>query len=132
MQNRLERIATEGSDDDIGFILGILRRYHGEAATHNVVKEIIARLAEDDPRLSIVEICLQATGVVSGEFGFAEAYRRKKAEVAPWLDDARPQVRKFTERYLRHLDNSIALDHRRGEERRELRRRRFESDDPDG
>jgi hypothetical protein len=65
--------------DDIGFVLKGLRKYQGQPATHDVVKELVVRLPADDPRLGNVEISLQMTGVVSGEFGFVEAYTAKKA-----------------------------------------------------
>jgi hypothetical protein len=124
----LSRMAADGTDDDIGFILTVLRKYQGQAATHDVVKNLVARLLPDDPRLAKVEICLQNTGVVSGEFGFSEAYRRKKAEIASWLDDDRPSVREFADRYMKKLDRMIAAEQRRAEQGRELRRREFEAD----
>jgi len=94
------------------------------------VKRLVIRLPPDDPRLAKVEISLQNTGVVSGEFGFSEAYRRKKAEIAPWLDDDQPIVREFADRYMKKLDRMIAAEQRRAEQGRELRRREFESENP--
>ena len=43
-------------------------------------RRIVVRLPADDPRLMKVEISLQMTGVVSGEFGFVEAYTAKKRD----------------------------------------------------
>jgi hypothetical protein len=68
---------------------------------------------------------LESPGVISGQFGFVEAYQRKKDEVFSWLSDARPKVRAFAERYQRTLDRSIAAEQRRSETDYELRRREW-------
>ena len=115
----------------IGFILRILRQYHGEPNTHVVIEQLVLRLPDDDPRFDQIEIALQNTGVVMGEFGFADAFRRKKAEIAPWLTDERPKVRAFAEKFTRKLDGRIAAEQRTAEQRKEMRQRDFESDDSD-
>jgi ppGpp synthetase/RelA/SpoT-type nucleotidyltranferase len=126
---KLKQMAADGSDGDIGFTLAVLRKFTGEPAIHDVVKQLVARLPADDPRLMKVEIALQNTGVVSGEFGFAETYRRKKSEIASWLDDDRPRIREFTEQFMTKLDRMIAAEQRRAEQGRELRLREFEAED---
>ena len=95
---------------------------------HDVCKEIVNAIPEDDIRLGEIEIVLESTGVISGQFGFVEAYQQKKEEVSPWLDDARPKVRKFAERYQRTLDRTIAAEQRRSEADYELRRRQWPED----
>jgi hypothetical protein len=90
------------------------------------MKTVAAHLPEGDPRLDELEGALFETGGVSGEFGIADAYRRKKVEIAPWLQDDRPRVRDFAEKLTRSLDLRIAADQRRAEQRRELRRREFD------
>ena len=86
-------------------------------------------LAPADPLLKEVELILQTTGVVAGEFGFVGVYRRKKQEMADWLTDVDPDVRAFAESYVRTLDRPIAAEQRRSEEDIEIRRRMY--DDPD-
>ena len=131
LAHELTALAATGTDDDLGFILQVLRAYQGQQTTHEVVKELVARLPEDDQRLGIAEICLQSTGTVSGEFGFAEAYRTRKAQIETWLNDARPRVRTFAERFVRRLEQSIAAEQRRAEQGKELRRRHFEDPEKD-
>jgi hypothetical protein len=58
-----------------------------------------------------VEIILQSTGVVAGEFGFVEACTKKKQEMAAWLTDHDARVRAFAESYMRLLDRRIAAYH---------------------
>ncbi len=126
LAQELTALAHDGSDDNVGFILQVLRAYQGQQTTHAVVKELVARLPDDDERLAIAEICLQSTGVVGGEFGFVEAYRARKAQIETWATDPRPRVKAFAERFVRRLDQSIAAEQRRAEQQREMRRREFE------
>ena len=128
LAHELTTLAHDGSDDDLGFILQVLRAYQGQSTTHEVVKELVARMPGDDPRLEIAEICLMSTGVVSGEFGFVEAYRERKAQIETWTADARAQVRAFAERFVRRIDQSIASEQRRAEQQKEMRRRDYEDD----
>jgi ppGpp synthetase/RelA/SpoT-type nucleotidyltranferase len=126
LAHELSGLAAMGTDDDVGFALQVLRAYQGQQTTHEVVKELVARLPEDDRRLDIAQICLQSTGVVAGEFGFVEAYRARKAQIETWLSDPRSQVRRFGERFIRRLEQSIAAERRRAEEDKEMRRHRYE------
>jgi hypothetical protein len=132
LPNRLHKnwlnMAENGSDEDIGFTLAVLQNYKGEPATHPVLKALVNRLSEDDPRLVEVDISLQSTGVVVGEFGFVEAFRGKKAEMAPWLNDPRPRVKGFAAEYICKLDQRIATEQRSAEQRKQ-RKRDFETDD---
>jgi len=96
-----------------------------------VLKAVIARLSEDDQRLKKVEICLESTGVVAGQFGFVEAYRAKKAEIAAWLDDESAKVKAFATRFMARLDLRIASEQRSAEERLELRKRDYDMDEPE-
>ena len=128
---KLSDMAANGSDDDVGFVLGILQNYKGEAPTHPVLKALVNRLSENDPRLAQVDISLQNTGVVGGEFGFVEAFREKKAVMVSWLDDPRPRVKGFAAEYIRRLGQRIASEQRSAEQMKEQRKRDFETDTDD-
>jgi hypothetical protein len=78
--------------------------------------------------VSDIERALEATGVVSGEFGFVSAYQEKRRAIEPWLEDKRRRVRKFAERYIRSLDRAIAAEQRRAETDLELRKHQFDPD----
>lgn len=127
LARELTALARTGSDEDLGFILQVLRAFQGQETTHPVVKEVVARLPEDDPRLAIAELCLQTTGVVSGEFGLVEGYRQRRVQVEAWTADERPKIRAFAERFVRRMEQSIAAEQRRAEEQREMRLRRFDN-----
>jgi hypothetical protein len=68
-------VVAGGSQEDFDFAIALLENYTGEVPTHGVVQELIDRLPGDDTRLKNLDICLSKTGVVSGEFGWVEAYR---------------------------------------------------------
>src|SRR5262249_40868723 len=104
------RLVEGGDNDAIEFALHTLHNYRGEATLHPVAKAIVARLAGDDSRLSRVEILLENTGIVSGEFGMVEALRERKTLMTGWLDDRSAVVNGFAERAIRHLDNRIAME----------------------
>lgn len=123
---QLTQLVAAGSDDDIGFVLKVLRSYRGSSAIHNVVRQLIIRLEEEDPRLPEVEICLETTGLVSGQFGFVEAFRAKKADITAWLNAEHPKVRAFAARFIARLDTRIASEQRSAEERLELRKREYD------
>jgi hypothetical protein len=122
------QMIASGSDEDYDFTSHLLENYHCENPTHEVIKELIERLPEDDPRLTRLDICLSNTGVVSGEFGMVAAYRKKKEVVALWLEDSRPEVRAFASVFVRRMDQQITSEQRSTEMRRELRMRDFEVD----
>jgi ppGpp synthetase/RelA/SpoT-type nucleotidyltranferase len=125
----LESYVMSGNRDDIDFVVQILSSYHGEVSLNETCKEVVRALAADDALLSDVEIVLQNTGVVSGEFGMVQAYQSKKQEMAGWLGDPDAKVRAFAESYVRLLDRQIAAEQRRSEESIEMRKRMY--GDPD-
>jgi ppGpp synthetase/RelA/SpoT-type nucleotidyltranferase len=126
---KLESYIVSSNRDDIEFVLQVLSSYHGEVSLNETCKAIVRALGADGALLSDVEIVLQNTGVVSGEFGMVQAYQSKKQEMAGWLDDPDAKVRAFAESYLRLLDRQIAAEQRRSEESIEMRKRMY--GDPD-
>jgi hypothetical protein len=121
LEATLLRLVRVSCKDDINFVLSILRSYEGGRLLHGVCKELVDVLPEADERVDQVVIVLDSTGVISGEFGMVQAYERKKQEVEDWLNDPRPKVRSFAEKYQR----AIAAEQRRSEADYELRRRNW-------
>lgn len=117
-----------GNLEDIEFVIRAMASYHGEAFLKGPSKAVVRALPSGDPLLADVEIILQSTGVVAGEFGFVEAYTKKKEEIGDWLTDPDAHVRAFAEGYSRLLDRRIAAEQRRSEENIEMRKRMY--DDP--
>lgn len=118
----LAGLVKDGGEIEADFALAILGNYHGETFTHVVLKEIVARFPEGDRRHGGVRACLENTGVVSGELGFANAWRAKKENLSEWLDDPRQEIRMFAEKERAGLDLMVAAEERRAEASTRMRR----------
>jgi hypothetical protein len=125
VEDYLRAIASSGRDQDIAFVLSILRGYSGEDFLVPLSLDIVDLLEPGDKRLGLVGIILDATGVVSGEFGLVEAYKSKRETLASWSNDPRERVAAYVGRHLRELDNQIAAERQRSEEGVELRKRDY-------
>ena len=130
IQAELISIINSKNLDDIDFTLEVLKNYKGESFLHTICKEILIALPNnDDERSKEVEFILNSTDVVAGAFGFVEAYKTKKEEIIPWLNDENKRVRNFSEKYIANLDHQIASDHRSAEQDLELRKRNCGDED---
>ncbi|MDR4485321.1 MAG: RelA/SpoT domain-containing protein [Nitrospirales bacterium] len=130
----LTELVKTGGDTEGEFALAILQNYHGGTSTHVVLKAIVARFPNDAGKMGEVRASIDSTGVVSGEFGLAEAWRAKKESLKEWLEDERPAVKTFADNHIAELNRMIASELRRAETRKEMRNRSFdegedESDD---
>jgi len=131
--NELAKLASEGAETDVSFILAVMENYHGEETTHEVLKRIVIRFPHDDNIQTSIVISLESTGVVMGEFSFANALRDKLEIARSWLTDPRPEVRAFAERHVRSLQVRIASEQRRAEERKALRELEYDrGEEPKG
>ena len=122
---KLQSMVQTGNRDDIEFVVRVMSSYHGEVFLNETCKVVVRALAADDSLLGEVEVILQSTGIVAGEFGFVEAFTKKKQEMADWRADPDARVRAFAEKYVLFLDRRIAAEQRRSEENIELRKRMY-------
>ncbi len=127
----LAGLVQAGGNTEADFALAILRNYHGEMSTHAVLKEIVSRFPADALKLSGVRAAIDSTGVVSGELGFAEAWRARRDSLTEWLSDERPVVKAFAEKHIAELNLRIASEHRSAETEKEMRSREYENEDED-
>jgi ppGpp synthetase/RelA/SpoT-type nucleotidyltranferase len=125
----LAGLVKAGGNTEVDFALAILRNYRGEISTHTVLKEIVSRFPDDNSIMSRVRIAIDCTGVVTGEFGMAEAYRAKKEALGEWLTDERPAVKAFAEKHIAELDLMITSERVRVEAEREMRKRDYDEED---
>jgi hypothetical protein len=127
----LADLVKTGGGIEADFALAILQNYDGVTSAHVVLKEIVSRFPDDQHKLNEVRVSIDNTGVVRGEFGFAQALQARKAALTEWLTDERPAVKAFAEKHIAELDLMIASERRRAESRREMRNRDYEEDDTD-
>ena len=99
----LAELVKAGGDTEADFSLAILQNYLGSTSTDGILKEIVSRFPQDDLKMDGVRSSINSTGVVSGEFGLAEAWRVKKESLTRWLTDERQTVKAFAEL---HMQNS--------------------------
>lgn len=128
-ERKLVEFVKSSEERKILFSMAILRNYEGEPFLHDICKEIVMTLPADSRLLTEVEIILESTGVVSGEFGMANAYQRKRSEVEGWLDDSSDKVRQFARRYMSNLEKLEGSERTRAEEDLELRKLEYGSDE---
>lgn len=121
----LSNLIATGEDDDINFVIAIMRNYEGDVFLHQICREIIIRKSDDEKIMSGVEMVLYSTGVVSGEYGHVEAYQRKITEIQPWLDDPERVVVEFAHKYIDMLQRSAENERERADEEIALRKHRF-------
>lgn len=115
-QAELVRLVRDCGETGLEFVAGVLRAYGGEAFIQPVAKELIKRLPRSSPLINEVEIALMSTGVVSGEYGMAEAYDSKRSEVLDWLQDPDERVRTFAAKYVNQLQAMSESERRRADE----------------
>jgi hypothetical protein len=125
LKSALLPLAKSGNKSDAEFVIGILRNYHGETFLHDICRELVVSNYEDKSLISEVTFVLYSTGVVTGEYGFAEAYARKAQEIKHWLSDENQSVRKFAESYIEMLMVEEARERKNSDESIELRKHKF-------
>jgi hypothetical protein len=128
----LAGLVNAGGDTEADFSLAVLQNYPGETSTYMVLKEIVSRFPQDDRKMSGVRSSIDSTGVVSGEFGLADAWRVRKESLKQWLADERQAVKAFAEEHIAELDRKIATEWRRVEAEREMRNRSNDETEPGG
>jgi len=122
-QRALVQLVREGGDTELEFVAGVLRAYSGETFIYPVARELIKRLPPGNPLVDAVEIALQSTGVVAGQYGMAEAYERKRLEVLDWLQDPNDHIRAFAIKYISELE--VMRDSERAQAEESIALRRF-------
>ena len=126
----LAELVQSGGDTEADFSLVILQNYLGETSTYVVLKEIVSLFPHDDRKMGGVRISIDSTGVVSGEFGRADAWRVKRESLTHWLTDERQAVKAFAEKHIAELDRMITTEWRRVEAEREMRNRSNDENEP--
>lgn len=124
-EDELLKVLETGENADIEFVLAILRNYEGQLFIHRLCKEIVRILPTDSSLRTEIAIALESTGVMSGEFGIAEAYERKKGEVKDWLNDPDEKIQEFARWYIGTLEKMIAAERKRAEEGIALRKHTY-------
>ncbi|WP_287307938.1 RelA/SpoT domain-containing protein, partial [Mesorhizobium sp.] len=105
----------EESREGIDFVLSVLRAFEGEKFLHPLLRAIVGFLPAEDELLRIVDIVIDSSGVLVGEYGSVEAQEARKALVAEWETDENEAVRAFATSFVKSADNQLAMERRRAD-----------------
>ena len=122
IEQRLLQLVQTKNHEELDFVISIIKDYKGKTFLHKVCREIVILDEGQGTYSGDVEIVLQETGVVHGDFGFVDICKQKKKEIEHWLEDPELVVREFAKKYIHMLDLQIASEQRRAEEDLELRK----------
>ncbi|MET0155773.1 MAG: RelA/SpoT domain-containing protein [Rickettsiales bacterium] len=125
IENKLIELARTAQRRNFYIVTAILRNYDGDPIIQNVCKKLVKIFTQDDNFHTEIMIALESTGMVEGEFGMMEAYKRKKQEIMPWLEDTDEKVKIFAKQYTAILDKQILSEKLRTEQDIEIRKHRF-------
>jgi len=105
--------------------IAVLRAYEGEGFLHNVCKEFIKQFPNNKKYQNEIFVILSQTGVVSGEYGFVDAYQAKIADVQSWKSDKSKVVKNFVTNYEKYLNDRIVWEKKRADEDIDHRKREY-------
>ncbi len=125
LESLLRKLVESGDSKNVDFVLDILRTYEGIPAIQDLGKEIVKVVPERSEYWRELAAALESTGVVMGEYGFMNAYERKRTEMAAWKNDENARVRAFAEWIIEGLDQMIASEKMRADEELAVRKYRY-------
>lgn len=120
----------EEGREGIDFVLSVLRAFEGEKFLHPLLRAIVSFLPADDELLRIVDIVIDTSGVLVGEYGSVEAQEARQVLVAEWETDENEAVRAFAASFVKSSDNQLAMERRRAD--RSIALRKIEYDGVEG
>jgi hypothetical protein len=90
--------------------------------------EVIKNLPDDSPLIRKADFALDASGVVTGEFGFVERNTKLIELLKPWLDDPLQKIRDFAFMRVDHLTKANIAETQRVEAEIAARKLRYGED----
>lgn len=116
LQLKLLDLVRSGEEKDLLFVMAILSNYEGNTIIHEICKEIVKILPDSSDLTNELSAILQSTGVVSGEYGYVEAYKQKIEEIRPWQLDESFKIKEFAKNYIESLEKQISYEQKRADE----------------
>ena len=119
----LSSLIEKGDDDSL---LKAARAMHSIDGTNFELCIEIIRKTDNKRILSQIDSNMYTTGVVSGEYGLAEAYESKAKMLEKYKTDESEQVKKFADRMAKSFLDSAKRERQRADEEKQLRKIEFE------
>lgn len=125
LEKRLVGLVKKGEKEEAKRVLQVLRSYKGEVFLHGVCKEVIKKYPNNEKYEKEMFSILSEMGVVSGEYGFADGYKKKKQEIQDWKKGKDIAIQAFVKKYEEYLSEQIILHKKRADEEIAIREREF-------
>jgi len=119
----LALLIEKGDDNSL---LKAARAMHSIDGTNLELCIEIVRKTNNKRILSQIDSNMYTTGVVSGEYGLAEAYENKAKAMERYKDDKSERVRNFANRMIGNFLDSAKRERQRADEEKQLRKIEFE------
>lgn len=119
-------IIKEKNHDKLNQIFRILDKYKGTSDVLNIAYEIIMNFKITNKIRNKLFSILSLTGVVTGEYGFVEAYKSKIKDIEPWLSENSQEIVGFAKEYKNYLENAIKLETARVDKELDLMKGEFD------
>ena len=116
-------LIERGGDDNL---LKAARAMHSIDGTNFELCIEIIRKTDNKKILSQIDSNMYTTGVVSGEYGLAEAYEGKAKMLEKYKADESERVKKFADRMSKSFLDSAKRERQRADEEKQLRKIEFE------
>lgn len=126
LEEELIKLIKSKNERNIRIVFNILRAYKGEGFLHNVCKELIKEYPKNEDYHKKIFSVLSQIGVVWGEYGFVEGFKKKKEEIQSWKKDKNKAIKLFVKKYEDYLEKRILYEEKQADEDIELRKRRFD------
>mgnify|MGYP001076260719 CR=1 FL=1 len=96
-----------------------------DSVNFDICLEIIRR-TDNEKIIKLVGANMYSTGVVSGEYGISEAYKKKAGQLKKYLADESEPVRSFAKRMIESFQASAKRERQQADEEKQRRRIEFE------
>lgn len=127
LEEELIKLIKSKNERNVRIVFNILHAYKGEEFLHNICKELIKEHPTSNNYHEEIFFILSQMGVVMGEYGFVEGFKKKKEEIQSWKKDKNKAIQLFVKKYEDYLEKRILYEKKQADEDIELRKRRFDN-----
>jgi len=126
LESKLFNLIDKGGESNAKIVTSILDKYEGQVFLHKVCQKFVKKYPLTKEYKGEIFHVLSKTGLVMGEYGFVEAYKKKRGEIQSWKTEKSKKIQSFVKEYEIYLDKQIEYEQKRADEQVELMKRRFE------
>ena len=125
LTDHLATMVDQHDTDTLQFLVEVLEGFNGRSELLPLLRQILRSPAAPDNIERSIQSLIEDTGVISGEFGFGQAFLGKAEMLEPWLQDDSDRVKRFAKSLIDGLKNRAASENRWSEQEIALRRLRY-------